>query len=150
MSLIKFNKKNNLFPWNYDSMTNLFNTDDFFSTDFFENTSFLPAMNVKENEENFEIEFAIPGYSKEDFQVTIENDVLNVSSEKKKESEDTKDNYTRKEFSFSSFKRSLKLPDSVNLKQEVKATYKDGILKLTLQKLEETKKAEKKVIEVSG
>lgn len=150
MSLIKFKNRNRLFPWTNDSLDNFFNADDFFNTDFFQKNSLLPAMNVKENDDGFDIEFAAPGFSKEDFQITIDNNILNVSSEKENESEESEENYTRKEFNYSSFKRSLKLPESVNLEQDVKATYKDGILKLNLKKREEAKGETKKVIEVTG
>ncbi|RNC87753.1 MAG: Hsp20/alpha crystallin family protein [Winogradskyella sp.] len=149
MSLIKFNNRDRLFPsWSSNSLKDFFNTNDFFNSDFFEEDSLMPAMNVKEHENDFEIEFAAPGFSKEDFKVTIDENVLNVCGEKKKKSEDKDDDYTRKEFSYSSFKRSLSLPKSVNTDQDVKATYKNGILKLNLKKKEEAKEQPKKVIEV--
>jgi len=108
----------------------------------------MPAMNVKEHADDFEIEFAAPGFSKKDFEVTIDDNVLNVCGEKKEEKEEKEDDYTRKEFNYNSFKRSLSLPKSVNTGQDVKATYKNGILKLNLQKKEEAKVQPKKVIEV--
>lgn len=149
MSLIKFNNRNRLFPsWNNDSLKSFLSNDDFFNNDFFEEDSLMPAMNVKEHEKDFEIEFAAPGFSKKDFEVTINENILNVCGEKKKETEEKQEDYTRKEFSYNSFKRSLQLPKSVNADQEVKATYKDGILKLNLQKKEEAKEQPKKVIEV--
>ena len=148
MSVIKFNNMNRLFPWNNSGLKSLFNTDDFFTSDFFEEDSLMPAMNVKEHDENFEIEFAAPGFSKKDFEVTIDEDILYVCGEKSKKSEETEEDYVRKEFSYNSFKRSLKLPNTVDLDQNVKATYKSGVLKLNLHKHEEAKVAPKKVIEV--
>lgn len=149
MSLIKFNNRNRLFPsWNNDSLKSFLSSDDFFNNDFFEQDSLMPAMNVKEHENDFEIEFAAPGFSKKDFEVTIKDNVLNVCGEKKLEKEEKEEDYTRKEFSYNSFKRSLSLPKSVNADQDIKATYKDGILKLNLHKKEEAKKQPKKVIEV--
>ncbi|NRD24638.1 Hsp20/alpha crystallin family protein [Winogradskyella litoriviva] len=149
MSLIKFNNRNRLFPsWNNDSLKNFLSSDDFFNNDFFEEDSLMPAMNVKEHENDFEIEFAAPGFSKKDFEVTIKDNVLNVCGEKKLEKEEKEEDYTRKEFSYNSFKRSLSLPKTVNADQDVKATYKDGILKLNLLKKEEAKKQPKKIIEV--
>jgi len=149
MSLIKFNSKNRLFPsWNNDSLKSFLSTDDFFNNDFFEEDSLMPAMNVKEHDKDFEIEFAAPGFSKKDFEVTINDNVLNVCGEKKQEDEQKEEGYTRKEFSYNSFKRSLSLPKSVNTDQDVKATYKNGILKLNLQKEEDSKKQSKKVIEI--
>ena len=149
MSLIKFNNRNRLFPtWNNDSLKSFLSNDNFFNNDFFEEDSLMPAMNVKEHGKDFEIEFAAPGFSKKDFEVTIDDNILNVCGEKKVETEEKEEDYTRKEFSYNSFKRSLSLPKSVNTDQEVKATYKNGILKLNLQKKEEAKEQPKKVIEV--
>lgn len=149
MSLIKFNNRNRLFPsWNNDSLKSFLSSDDFFNDDFFEEDSLMPAMNVKEHEDDFEIEFAAPGFSKKDFEVTIEDNMLKVCGEKQKESEEKKEDYTRREFSYNSFKRSLKLPKTVNTDQDVIASYENGILKLNLQKKEEAKETIKKVIEV--
>jgi HSP20 family protein len=108
----------------------------------------MPAMNIKEHEANFEVEFAAPGFTKEDFEITINENILNVSGEKTKEHEEKEENYSRKEFSYNSFQRSLQLPTTVNTEQEVKATYENGILKLQLQKNEETPKNPKKIIKV--
>jgi HSP20 family protein len=149
MSLIKFNNRKRLFPsWTNDSLKSFLSSDDFFNNDFFEEDSLMPAMNVKEHENDFEIEFAAPGFSKKDFEVTIDDNILNVCGEKKHELEEKEEDYTRKEFSYNSFKRSLALPKTVNTDQEVKATYKNGILKLNLLKKEEAKEQPKKVIEV--
>ena len=143
MSLIKFNNKRELFPlWTNEGLRNFFNTD------FFEENSLMPAMNVKEHDNNFEIEFAAPGFSKKDFEITIDNNVLNVSGEKKHETEEKEEDYTRKEFSYNSFKRSLSLPESINTDQDVKAIYENGILKLNLQKKKGTDEKPKKIIEV--
>jgi len=149
MSLIKFNNGNRLFPtWTNDSLKSFLSNDDFFNHDFLDEDSLMPAMNVKELDKDFEIEFAAPGFSKKDFEVTIDDNTLNVCGEKQKETEEKDEDYTRKEFSYNSFKRSLKLPKSVNTDQDVKATYKNGILKLNLQKKEAAKEQPKKVIEV--
>jgi HSP20 family protein len=149
MSLIKFNNGNRLLPsWTNDGLKSFLSSDDFFNSDFFEEDSLMPAMNVKEHEDNFEIEFAAPGFSKKDFEITVDDNILNVCGEKKVEDEQEDKDYTRKEFSYSSFKRSLSLPKSVNTDKDVQAVYKNGILKLNLKKKEEAIKQPKKVIEV--
>jgi HSP20 family protein len=148
MSLIKFNNRNRLFPWNNDHLKSFLSSDDFFENDFFESDALMPAMNVIEHDKDFEIEFAAPGFDKKDFEVTIDGDMLNVCGEKKTKAEEKEDNYTRKEFSYNSFKRSLKLPTNINTDNKVKATYNDGILKLNLLKKEETKIASKKKIDI--
>ncbi len=148
MSLIKFNKRNRFFPWTNEDLKRFLSEDAFFTNDFLEEDSLMPAMNVKEHDMDYEIEFAAPGFSKEDFEVTIDDNTLNVTGEKNKEKEEKDEAFTRREFSYSSFKRSLALPKSVNMDQDVKATYKDGILKLKLQKKEESKAQSKRVIEI--
>ncbi len=99
----------------------------------------VPAANVKENENEYIIDLAVPGMSKEDFQINIEHGALCISSEKEQESEDKGEGYTRKEFNYSSFSRSFMLPESVN-QENIAAKYENGVLVLTLPKKEEAKK----------
>lgn len=149
MSLIKFNNGRRLFPsWSNEGLKSFLSSDDFFNNDFFEEDSLMPAMNVKEHDSDFEIEFAAPGFSKKDFEVSIDDNILKVCGNKKEEKEEKEEDYTRREFSYNSFKRSLSLPKSVNTEKEVKATYENGILRLNLQKKAATKAEPKKVIEV--
>ena len=147
MTLVKF-KKHRL-PW-YDNMfTDLLGTDRLLTNDFFRNDEWIPAMNIKENDENFEIELSAPGFNKKDFEITIENGILHISAEKKVENEEIDENFTRKEFSYNSFTRSFTLPDIVDVEDKINAKYKNGILKLTLAKLHEDEIKNKKVIEIS-
>lgn len=147
MSLIKFNKKR--VPWMNQTMPNWFDTDDFFAEDLFSHERDFPAMNVKEDKDNFYLEFAVPGFSKEDIEVSLENDILHICGKKRTEEVvDTKD-YTRREFSFNEFDKKFQLPLTINQSKKVKAIYKDGILKLNLAKLEEAKVPPKKVIEIA-
>ncbi|WP_074407103.1 MULTISPECIES: Hsp20/alpha crystallin family protein [Aquimarina] len=146
MSLIKFNK--NRFPWINDRVSTWLDTDDFFADDFFIKDKNLPAMNVKENKDNFEIELAVPGFSKKDIEVTMEDDVLHICAQKSKEEVEEDKGYTRREFSYNEFDRKLQLPTSVNQNEKVKAVYKNGVLTLNLLKKEETKEQPKKVIEI--
>lgn len=137
-----------LFP---SDLKNMIRFDDIFSDDFFEEDSLMPAVNVKEHDQEFEIELAAPGFSKKDFEVTIEDEVLHVCGEKEIEEEEEEGDYSRKEFSYKSFKRSMMLPPSVDLEQDVQAVYKNGILKVKLLKKEvvATQEPSKKVIEVN-
>jgi HSP20 family protein len=148
MTLVKFNNRNRIFPWNIAGLPSL-STDEFFNDDFFAEDSLMPAMNIKDKKNDFEIEFAAPGFDKKDFEVTIDDNVLHVSGEKSEEKEENEEDFTRKEFSFNSFRRSLKLPNTVNVNKDVKATYKNGILKLNLMKKEEAKQLPKKVIQIA-
>ncbi len=149
MSLIKSNKRNRLFPWDNAGLKKFLSTDGFLNDDFFASDSFMPAMNVKELDNEFQIEFDAPGFNKKDFIITLDNNVLNVSCEKSKEDKKNDEGYTRREFNYESFSRSLQLPDTVNPEKEVKATYKNGILKLNLTKKEEAIISNKKIIEIA-
>ena len=147
MSLVKTKKQR--FPWMNGGLAKSFGWDDLFEDDFFTSERKLPAMNVKEHEDDFEIEFAVPGFSKEDFEVSMENDLLYVSAEKSAENIEDEDDYTRKEFSYSSFYKTLQLPNSVDVSKDVKANYKDGILKLQLFKNKEAARSKRKRIDIS-
>tara|TARA_A100000171_G_C2140425_1_gene155131 strand:- start:4792 stop:5238 length:447 start_codon:yes stop_codon:yes gene_type:complete len=148
MSLVKFNRRR--VPWINDGIANWFDTDGFFSDEFFARKANLPAMNIKENPENFEVELAVPGFSKKDIEVSLENDILHVCAENRKEEvEENQEGYTRKEFSYNSFDRKLQIPTSVNQEKEVKATYKNGVLKLELAKSEAAVEPPKKMIEIA-
>ncbi|WP_317168457.1 Hsp20/alpha crystallin family protein [Costertonia aggregata] len=78
--------------------------------------------------------------SKKDFDINVENNTLSISAESKTENEEKDENgkYTKREFSFSSFKRSFSLPDSVS-DEDIKASYENGILKLSIPKKEEAR-----------
>ncbi|NJM79783.1 MAG: Hsp20/alpha crystallin family protein [Flavobacterium sp.] len=130
--------------------------EEFFKPDFmggvqgFSNST-IPAVNIKETETEFKIELASPGLKREDFKIEIDENVLSILSERKNESEGKSDNgkYTRKEFSFSSFKRSFTLPDTIN-EDEIKADYQDGVLHLNLPKREEALPKPKRFIEIGN
>lgn len=107
----------------------------------------LPAVNIKENEENFELELFVPGRDKKDFTVELDDSILTISSELKEEKNDSKDNYTRREFSISSFTRSFTLPETVAM-DKVDAVYEGGILRFNLPKKEEALPKPKRLIEL--
>lgn len=109
----------------------------------------IPAVNIQENEENFIVEVAAPGKAKEDFKIELNNDVLTISSEEKKEKEvtETSGRYTRKEFSYSTFRRAFSLPESVD-NGKIGASYRNGVLEITLPKKEEAKVQPKRMIEI--
>ena len=104
-----------------------------FNTPFFRYAN-LPAVNIKDNTKSFDLELAVPGYKKDELKVNVEDGVLTVSSEKQKESEEEKNGYTRREFSYRSFQRSFQLPGNVD-GGNVKATFADGLLKLSIPKM---------------
>ena len=109
----------------------------------------LPAVNIKETDDEFVLELAAPGKKREEFNIELDNELLTISSTTKEESntEDNKGNYTRKEFSYTSFKRSFTLPETVNF-SKIDASYTDGVLYVNLPKLEEAKKQPKRLIDI--
>ena len=144
MSLIKRNE------WpllgNGSWLSDFFDTEKFFDSDLLKNRD-LPAVNVKESEKNYEIDVVAPGRSKKDFNISAENGVLTISSEMKEEKEEKEKDYTRKEFSYSSFSRAFMLPENAN-EDDIKANYADGILKLEVAKKVISQPKVKKAIEV--
>jgi len=107
-----------------------------------------PAVNIQDNEKNFELALSVPGRNKEDFKIDVENELLTVSYQVKKEETAETTNYTRREFRFNSFKRSFTLPDSVDAEQ-IEAKYENGILEFVLPKREEALPKPKRVIDLS-
>jgi HSP20 family protein len=156
MSLVKFSRRRR--PFGSLMTQDFFDMDDFFDNRswgrellpdrFWNRKGSEPAMNIKETDDNFEIELAAPGFTKKDFEITIDDGCLNITAEKSSSEEETEENYTRREFSYNAFERSLQLPKSVK-EEAIKAKYNDGILSFNLVKKEEAKKRPPKVIEVS-
>ncbi len=140
MSIVKRN--NLVFP---SLMNEIFKPDWFGGMENY-NTS-VPAVNIKENEKDFELELAVPGRKKEDFNIEIDNNVLTISSEMKSENEVKEDNYTRKEFGFTSFRRAFTLPETID-EDKIKADYVDGLLRFTLPKRKEALPKPKRMIEI--
>ena len=147
MTLIK--RTNGLFP----NVPSFF--DDFFVKDLMDwsnsNSSYgstLPAVNIKEDDNGFHVEVAAPGLSKEDFNVEVENDILTISSEKESKDNVENSNYMRREFSYSSFKRTFTLPENVVDVDKVKASYNNGVLNISLPKREEVKPKPARTIKI--
>lgn len=129
---------------------NVFN--DFFrdwsTSNFSDTNTTLPAVNIKENENDFIVDVAVPGMDKKDFKIDLDNDILTISSEKTTNNDSSDENYTRKEYSYMSFKRNFTLPKGVVDSDNINASYKNGELKITIPKLEEAKPKPVKLIEV--
>src|SRR6185503_2526716 len=137
MTLVKFNpekRSNSLLPGFSDVFDSIFN-DTFFNDRM---VTRVPAVNISESEQNYHVELAAPGLKKEDFKLNLERNVLNISVEQSANHEDTRKNYSKREFSYSSFVRSFTLPESADDSQ-INATYTDGILRIDIAKREEAK-----------
>jgi HSP20 family protein len=131
--------------------------DRFFENDLFdwsnrnysETNTTLPSVNIKESLEDFEVEVAAPGFSKGDFNIELNNDMLTISSGKEIENETREgQQFTLKEFSYQSFSRSFTLPDTAD-RNKIGARYENGILRINIPKKDEAKPRPPKQITVS-
>jgi len=104
----------------------------------FDSATWTPVVDISENSENFVIKADIPGVKKEDINIDINDKTLSIKGVRKLEKEESKDDYIRIERSYGEFSRSFSLPQNIDTKN-IKASYKDGILELTLPKKEEAK-----------
>lgn len=149
MSIIQ--KRRATFP----SLFNLF--DDPFSREFFNwdnangssNGTTVPAVNIKETADNFEVQMAAPGMDKSDFKIQLDGNTLTISCEKESHFEDSQnERFTRREFSYESFQRTLLLPKDVVDQDSVTAKYDKGMLQLTIPKREEVKQKPPRLISI--
>ena len=128
--------------------------DDFLTKNLFDWTgrtserNTVPKVNIVETHDDFRVEMAAPGMTKEDFHVELEKDMLTIYSELEKEENDERKKYTRREFSYESFRRSIHLPNTVEA-DKIKATYKDGLLTVLIPKKEEARTKPTRTISIS-
>ncbi len=123
---------------------------DWGSNNFSSTDTTLPAVNVKETDERFDIEVAAPGMNREYFRVNLVNNVLTISSERSEEKNEEKGaNYTRSEFYYQSFQRSFTVPENLVECEKISARYSDGLLCVTLPKREELKTKPGRTIEIA-
>lgn len=128
--------------------------DEFFNGDIFprffdvEPRRSMPAVNITEGKEEYRIDVAAPGLNKEDFKVTLENNVLTISSEKEEKQEENNEKVMRREFSYCTFSRSFSLPQTVNA-EKIRANHKDGVLQVVIPKREEAKEKPSREIKIS-
>ncbi len=113
--------------------------NNWFDVGFGERTITIPSVNVIESKDEYKLSLAVPGMSKDDFNIDVNNSMITISCEKEENKEEKEKNYTRKEYNYSSFSRSFQLPEEVN-KEKIDARYEDGVLKVSLPKKEEAKK----------
>lgn len=146
MALIKLPTKtlntDSVNPFVNSVFDNLFN--DSFITDRL--VTRVPAVNITESTDAYEIELAAPGLDKSDFKINVDKNLITISVEKKEESVEEDKVYSKKEYSYTSFSRSFSLPDTVDY-SNIDAAYENGVLKLKIGKKEEAIVA-KRLIEV--
>ncbi len=135
MTLVRYqNQLPSLLNHFFDTELNSWSRKNFSNTD-----TTLPSVNILEDNDNFKVEVAAPGFEKNDFNIELNNDVLTISSEKQIENETKEgEQFTKKEFSYQSFTRSFTLPELVE-GDKITAAYKNGILSILIPKKEEAK-----------
>jgi HSP20 family protein len=145
MALVRFS---NQYPTLFDRF---FDNDlfDWSSHNFSSTNTTLPSVNIKESIDNFEVEMAAPGFTRNDFKIELKHDLLTISSEKEIENE-VKDGqqFKKREFSYQSFSRSFTLPNTID-SEKISAKYDNGLLKVVIPKKEEAKPKPAKTIEIN-
>jgi len=145
MSLVRWNPARELATWPSDlfgiqrEMNRMF--DGFFRGTHDEDytlASWTPAVDIVEHDDEYFVKVELPGVNKDDVKLTLENNILTIRGEKKQEKETKKENYHRVERSYGAFQRSFTLPSAIKA-DRIDASYKDGILTVSLPKAEEAK-----------
>lgn len=150
MTIVKRNSNLlNNFPAFFDDFLNrdIFNWG---LTNFSDTNTTIPAVNIKETSDNYEVEVASPGMAKKDFKVQLEGNILTISSEKTSEKVEKEEvRYTSREFSYQSFSRTFNLQKEVVDADRIQAKYEDGVLRLLIPKKENAKQTQPRLIEIS-
>ena len=135
MTLVRFNQPSSVFPYR-----NLLNgmLSDFSHHSGSDSRASIPAVNVQETDDGFQLYVAAPGLQKENFSVNVEGRLLTIAAESKQDTSETEGKWTRKEFGYASFARSFTLPEAVNA-DAIAAKYENGILSVTVPKAEQVK-----------
>lgn len=137
MTLVKVRKPNTVFPSMFDEFWKDWQGEN-------NNSDWVPAANIKEEETKYHVELSAPGYKREDIKVSVEDDTLTITGQVKVENEEKKENYIKREFRSGNFKRSFNLNGMVNL-DKIDAKYEDGVLKIDLPKVENEVKKLKEI-----
>ena len=139
MNLIQ--KQNTLIPFFFDDFINreLNLEKSLFET--------FPAVNIKELDSSFQIELAVPGKTKNDFQIEIEDGILTISSNVEEKNNSDNFKFTKREFSYESFQRTFTLPETID-KTKIDAKYSEGVLCVSLPKLKDSVVQSKKIIKI--
>jgi len=149
MTIVKRNGNlQNHFPTLFDDVLNrdIFNWG---LSNFSDTDTTIPAVNIKETSDNYEVEVAAPGMTKKDFKVMLDGNTLTISSEKEIQKEQNEDvRYSRREFSYQSFSRTFTLQKDVVDTENIQAKYDDGVLHLLIPKKEQAKQKQPKLIEI--
>ena len=147
MTLVKYRPYKDFKSVNADNLLdNLFghSLSDFIGTDF---VNTVPSVNIIQSDDDYTIELAAPGLTKKQFNIELDNDQLTISAELEEADDKTDGTWNRKEFSYTTFKRSFHISDEID-QESISAKYQHGILSIVLTKKEEAKPKEPTTIEI--
>lgn len=134
MSLVKYNSAlNDFVPTSFSNLIDRFFADSVARSGGSSQYSFVPRVDILEEEKAFEIQVAVPGMAKEDFKLDVNDNYLTVSGERKFSKEKKENNFYSIETQYGSFSRSFNLPENVDV-QKISAKYTNGILEITVPK----------------
>ncbi len=144
-------RRNELFPSFPKLFGDFFDKEltDWSNSNFSPTNTTLPAVNIKDEEDKFVVEVAVPGMNKKDFKIDLNDNMLTISSEKEHKNESDDESYTRREYSYQSFTRTFTLPDNIVDADKISAKYENGELKITVPKKEEAKPKPPREIKIS-
>jgi HSP20 family protein len=145
MSIVRYSTANDFVPTSFSNLIDRFFSDSLARTGG-SSYSFVPKVDILENEKGYEINVAVPGLSKEDFKIDLNDNFLTVSGERKFSKEKKENNLHVVETQYGNFSRSFALPENVDA-SKINATYNNGILEITIPKDE--KKTLKTTIKVN-
>lgn len=132
MNALKFSPARRMYPASFFGSFPSFFEDVMNGKD---HANYVPSVNVAENDKEWHIEVSAPGFSKEDFRINLEKEVLTISAEHKTDTTKEQKNYTRREFSYGSFSRSFRIKENSVDTEKIAAAYENGILNLSLPKM---------------
>jgi HSP20 family protein len=133
-------------PWSLDAFDRIFDdlTKDLVPNNQRAEGAFLPSINVAEDEDAYHVEAELPGLQEKDVDVSLANDTLTISGERKQESEEKAKKYVRRESVYGSFQRQISLPSEIE-SDKIEASFKNGVLSVTLPKSKRAKEEVRKI-----
>lgn len=142
MNVIKFKKDSDLIN---DTLKSVFSSPLFNNWENINPTSnYTPKVRINENRDNFSIKMELPGLTKEDIKISVENNVLAVTGTKKEETKTEDTNLILNELYFGEISRNFNLSKDIKI-EDIDAEFKDGVLNITLPKIEEAKPVVKEI-----
>lgn len=134
----------NMFSGFFSDIDRMFENDMFLMPMHLNRFGNMPAANVRETEKEYAIELAVPGMKGDDFEIEVDENMLVVSCQREEDTKEDKEGYTRREYNYSSFSRSFRLPETI-AEDKIKAQYTNGVLHITVPKAEPKAQRRKRI-----